>query len=120
MPNDVGGLRMSAYVLELKPDHISVRLTGDLTSALVSDLQAALKNALDNGASDVRFDLELTAVLDSSGMGLLIATSNSLVRVGGRMQVINVSPDIHRLLQCMRLTARLNVTAPVTTEKCNG
>lgn len=111
---------MAAYFLEQKTDHVSVKLTGDLTSVLVPDLQIALKSALDQGVADVRFNLEPTAMLDSSGMGLLIATSNSLARVGGRMQVINSSPDIHRLLQCMRLTARLNVAAPMTTEKCNG
>jgi anti-anti-sigma regulatory factor len=50
-------------------------------------------------------------MLDSSGMGLLIAAANSLAPGGGRIRVTNVSPDIFRLLQSMRLTTRLNVSA---------
>lgn len=43
-------------------------------------------------------------------MGLLIAASNSLATHSGKVYVTNVSPDIFRLLQSMRLTARLNVS----------
>ena len=49
-------------------------------------------------------------MLDSSGMGLLIAAANSLAHSGGKLRVTNVCPDIFRLLQSMRLTARLNVS----------
>jgi len=101
---------MASYVVEQKDTQGFVRLTGDLTAGLVPDLQIALKSLLDEGATDLLFDLEKTVMLDSSGMGLLIATSNSLARAGGRMKVTNVSPDILRLLQCMRLAARLNVS----------
>ena len=56
------------------------------------------------------FDLASTAMLDSSGMGLLIATANSMTPIGGKVRVINVCSDIFHLLQSMRLTARLNVS----------
>jgi len=56
------------------------------------------------------FDLSSTAMLDSSGMGLLIAAANSVVPQGGKVRVTNVGPEIFRLLQSMRLTARLNVS----------
>jgi anti-anti-sigma factor len=101
---------MGSYVIEQNDNHGSVKLTGDLTAGLVPDLQIVLKGALDKGVTDLMFDLENTVMLDSSGMGLLIATANSLARGGGHMRVINVSPDILRLLQCMRLAARLNVS----------
>jgi anti-anti-sigma factor len=101
---------MAAYVIEQKEQRGSVRLTGDLTAILVPDLQAGLRETLSRGARELEFDLASTTMLDSSGIGLLIATANSVARSGGTVRVTNVGPDIFRLLQSMRLTARLNVT----------
>lgn len=101
---------MASYTFEQKDDQCSVKLLGDLTAGLVPYMQVELKKALDKGTTDLMFDLEKTVMLDSSGMGLLIAASNSMARIGGRMRVTNVSPDILRLLQSMRLSSRLNVS----------
>jgi anti-anti-sigma factor len=103
--------KMAAYVLDLKDQKGSVELKGDLTAVLVPDLQAGLKEMLNMGAREVVFDLASTKMLDSSGMGLLIAAANSLAPNGGKVWVTNVCPDIFRLLKSMRLTARLNVSA---------
>lgn len=86
-----------------------VTLEGDLTAALVPGLQSALRQEIANGATQVELDLGRTVMLDSSGIGLLIAVGNTLGRSGGRIAVTNVSKDIVRLLQTMRLTSRLNV-----------
>jgi anti-anti-sigma factor len=103
-------LKMAAFVIEQNDQQGSVKLTGDLTAIVVPDLQAGIKEVLGKGVRDVVFDLASTAMLDSSGMGILIATANSLAPNGGKVRVINVCPDIFRLLQSMRLTARLNVS----------
>ena len=104
------GREMAAYVSEQKEEQGSVRLKGDLTAVLVPELQASLQEMTENGAREVVFDLSETAMLDSSGMGLLIAAANSLTPLGGKVRVTNVRPDFFRLLQSMRLTARLNVS----------
>ncbi len=101
---------MTAYVMEQDDLQGSVRLNGDLTAVLVPDLQARLKEMLSKGARELVFDLGSARMLDSSGIGLLIATANSLAPNGGKVRVTNVCPDIFRLLQSMRLTARLNVS----------
>lgn len=100
---------MAAYFSEQKDQQGSVSLKGDLTAVLVPELQASLKEMMNNGARELVFDLTNTAMLDSSGMGLLIAAANSLAPLGGKVRVTNVCPDIFHLLQSMRLTARLNV-----------
>ena len=102
---------MAAYVSEQKEQQGAVKMKGDLTAILVPELQACLKEMIDKGAREVVFDLTKTAMLDSSGMGLLIAAANSLAPMGGNVRVTNVCPEIFRLLQSMRLTARLNVSA---------
>jgi stage II sporulation protein AA (anti-sigma F factor antagonist) len=101
---------MDSYVIEQKDQQGSVKLTGDLTAVMVPDLQANLKDLPNKGASELVFDLESAAMLDSSGMGLLIAAANSLAPRGGKVCLTNVRPDIFRLLQSMRLTLRLNVS----------
>lgn len=76
--------RMDAYVIERQGEQGSVKMKGDLTAAMIPELQAALKEALGGGARELIFDLTNTAMLDSSGMGLLIATANSLAPRGGQ------------------------------------
>jgi serine/threonine-protein kinase RsbW len=104
---------MAAYVIEENNQQCTVKMAGDLTAVLVAGLQADLKEKLGKGVREVVFDLASTVMLDSSGMGLLIASANSLTPNGGKVRVTNVCPDIFRLLQSMRLTARLNVSARV-------
>jgi len=101
---------MASFVIDHKDLQGSVQLMGDLTAVLVPDLQAGLKQVLQKGVRNLVFDLTSTRMLDSSGMGLLIAAANSLAAIGGKVSVTNVSPDIFRLLQSMRLTLRLNVS----------
>jgi anti-anti-sigma factor len=101
---------MAAYVIEQKDQLSSVKLTGDLTAAVVPILQASLKEVMESGVRELAFDLANTTMLDSSGMGLLIASANSLAKNGGKLRVTNVCPDVFRLLQSMRLTARLNAS----------
>ena len=100
---------MDAYLVEQTNNDVSVKLTGDLTAVVVGNLQGALQQKLKDGMRALVVDLSHAKMIDSSGMGLLIAASNSLTPLGGQICVTNVCPDIFRLLQSMRLTARLNV-----------
>ena len=88
-----------------------VALLGKLTAAEVPELQAALKGEIATGATDLLIDMAATTLIDSTGIGLLIAISNSLAPVQGKVQVRNVLPDIFGLLRSMRLVDRLHVTA---------
>jgi anti-sigma B factor antagonist len=101
---------MPGYTLEQNGSQCLVKLDGDLTAPVVPDLQADLKKQLDQGASELVFDFDKTGMLDSTGIGLLIAARNSVSSKGGAMRVQSVSQDIFRLLQNMRLIARLNVS----------
>lgn len=100
----------AGYTLERHPTQCHVRLAGDLTASLVPDLQAALRQEIQPDTAEVLFDFEHTTMLDSSGIGLLIATYNTLARRQGRIRLIQVAPDIQQLLQSMRLVGRLEVS----------
>lgn len=107
MKEEIG---VPSYVIAVENRQCQVTLTGDLTAATIPELQPALRSVLDQGASELVFDLPNAVMLDSSGIGLLIAAANTTARRGGRISVTNVSADILRLLQMMRLVDRLNAT----------
>jgi len=108
------------YVIAVQDHQCQITLTGDLTAAMISDLQPALRGVLDQGASELVFDLPNAVMLDSSGIGLLIAAANTAARRGGRVRVTNVSADILRLLQMMRLVDRLNASGRAEQESRRG
>lgn len=100
---------MNSCSIERNGKSVTVIMKGDLTASVISEIQAGLKKELERDTKEVAFDLNATVMLDSSGIGLLVATSNSLGRIQGRMSVTGVSSDIFQLLQSMRLVSRLNV-----------
>ncbi len=101
---------MAGYTIERKEKQCLILIQGGFTAPLVPELQTELKRHLDEGVDEAVFDLGKTDMLDSGGIGLLIATCNSFGRKEGKIRVCNVSPDIFRLLQGMRLVSRLNVS----------
>ncbi len=89
---------MSSYRMEHTEAGCRVSIDGGLTAVLVPELQQTLKQELAGGTRYLTVDLAATPILDSSGIGLLIAASNSLSQASGKLAVINVSPEILRLL----------------------
>lgn len=110
---------METFRVETHDNKLEVRLAGDLTAETVPELQLSLRAHLAAGVSSITFDLADTIMLDSSGIGLLIASANSVARVGGQVNITHVSSDIYQLLQCMRLVDRLHVSA-AEPEVCRG
>jgi len=101
---------MNAYTLQNNGGQVLIKPLGKLTATEVPALQGDLKTELDQGANQAVFDFAETEMLDSSGIGLLIAVYNTLNRRQGKLQVTNVSAEIMQLLQSMRLAGRLQAT----------
>lgn len=101
---------MNAISYEQNAQFCKVTMPTQFTAQLIPELQSALKKFIAAGVTDFDFDLSATQMLDSSGIGLLTATSNSLGKCSGSIKVTGVTPEIQRLLQMMRLTDRLNVS----------
>lgn len=101
---------MAKVEIERQGARSCIKLGPKLTVTEVPSLQTSLKQEMGDGVNEMVFDFAGTSVLDSSGIGLLIATNNSLGKIKGSLSLINVSDDILRLLQSMRLVDRLNAT----------
>ena len=81
----------------------------DIVSSMVPDLKNELNSVVDEGAQELRLDLSGTAMMDSIGIGVVIATHNSMKKKGGRLLVCNASENILKLFKSMRLDRHLNL-----------
>lgn len=81
----------------------------DIVSSMAQEFKKELKGLVDSGVTMITVDLEGVEMVDSIGMGLLIATHNSLAKNGGKLKVANPSEDILRLLKTMRLDKHFEV-----------
>lgn len=102
---------IKSYEMSREQQSCKVSVNGAFTAELVPELKRSLQQELLQETREVVFDLRATGMLDSSGIGLLIATFNTLRARQATVEVINASPEIFGLLSNMRLVTRLNVTA---------
>ncbi len=81
----------------------------DIVASTANALRKKLLGIVEKGATPVIIDLTRVEMIDSVGLGVLIATHNSLSKAGGRLAVTNVSKDIYGLFKTMRLDQHFEV-----------
>lgn len=81
----------------------------DLVSSMVPDLKHELNSLLDENPQELRLDLSGTEMMDSIGIGVVIATHNSMKKKGGRLVIAGASENILKLFKSMRLDQHLNL-----------
>ena len=84
---------------------------GNLTAAAAPELRSMLKTMVAEGVRYLVVDLTEVDVVDSSGIGLLVAAHNSLSRLGGEMTVIHVSADLVDLFKSFRLDKHFSISS---------
>jgi len=88
-----------------------VRPSGDsIVAATLAELRSQLHGIVAEGGRNVVIDLDGICMVDSSGIGLLIAAYNSLRKAGGQFAVIHASPNILELFQSMRMHQHFSVS----------
>ena len=83
---------------------------GDIVASVVNELKAELKGVVEGDLTTLVFDLAETKMIDSMGIGILIATYNSLKKRNVPMVLVRVSPEITSLLKNMRLNQYFNIS----------
>ena len=84
------------------------RVTEALTVATAPAVQRQLRDALASHGPDLVVDLAQVQNIDSTGIGLLIAASNSVIALQGQLRLINVPPDLFNLFKTMHLVDRFH------------
>ena len=81
----------------------------DIVASMAEGLREKLLKMISQGIKDLTIDLAGIEMIDSVGLGVLIATYNSLDDVGGSLKLKNVSEDIYNLIKTMRLDKHFEV-----------
>ena len=88
----------------------------NLTTTTAPAVRDALKALIADGVQQLRLDMEQVTVVDSPGIGLLVATHNSLVRLGGALTITNASPDLLELFKAFRLDKHFRILGKPSAE----
>jgi anti-anti-sigma factor len=85
-------------------------LDTDLTAVNVPEFRAQIQTLIQDGTQELVIDLGQTRVIDSMGIGLLVAAHNSLRRLHGSLSLVNVSKDLLDLLKAFRLDKHFSIS----------
>jgi anti-sigma B factor antagonist len=85
-------------------------LTEKLTASEVPNLKSELKRLIDAQIPSLTLDCTRLSIMDSTGIGCLVAAYNSLDKIDGKLYMIQVSSDMYDLLCSMRLDRRIKIT----------
>jgi len=72
-------------------------------------LKKELLSAIHTYDGNLVIDLAGVDMVDSVGLGVIIAAHNTLTQKGSTLEIINVSNDIYGLLSTMRLNRRFKI-----------
>lgn len=86
------------------------RAGGDLVAARLPGLRATLHEMVRAGVLHLTLDMADVRLIDSAGIGLLVAAHNSLRKAGGDLTVIHASTDILELFHTMRIHQHFHVS----------
>ena len=90
-------------LIEKVEEKTIVTLNKNLVASELSEIKETLKKALDDEPDQLAIDLSQVEMIDSMGIGVLIATHNTLQKRGEQLELINVCENIKKLLNTMRL-----------------
>ncbi len=97
--------------IDRQGDRIVIKIDEDIVAPMSIGLRPELQTLLEEAPQELVVDLSLVEMIDSVGLGVLVATHNSLQESGGRLTVTNASDDIFSLLKTMRLDKHFEIQA---------
>ena len=80
-----------------------VKPNGNVVASMASDFRFELLGLIEDGASQLTVDLDGVNMVDSDGIGALIAAHKALVKNGGKLCITNPSDDIREFFRLMNL-----------------
>ena len=84
--------------------------SGDVVAESEPELRAKMRAVGSSGVTKMIVDLQNVRMMDSAGLGLLIAAHNSLQKTGGNLSVIHASQDLLELFQSMRMHQHFSIS----------
>jgi anti-anti-sigma factor len=91
-----------------------------LVASGVPVLKSDMKELIGEGVKWMVLDCSQLILMDSTGIGCLVAAHNSLSKLNGSLSLIQVSPDIYDLLCSMRLDRHIKISPLVPAQSNPG
>ncbi|MBF0102685.1 MAG: STAS domain-containing protein [Desulfobacterales bacterium] len=86
-----------------------IRPGRDVVASMANEFKSEINTLIQESSGDIVIDLKGVEMVDSVGIGVIIATHNSLNRLGRKLKVTNISKDIYGLFSTMRLDRHFTV-----------
>lgn len=86
-----------------------VALGASVSAANLDKYRETFRNLLDSGVRELVLDCSQLEVVDSMGIGLLVATHNSLSKADGQLVLTETNESIYKLMSVMRLNRHFTV-----------
>lgn len=80
-----------------------------LSAGTLDQYRTDFKSFIDGGTRELVLNCSDLEIVDSMGIGLLVATHNSLTKVGGELVMINTPEPVYNLMSTMRLNRHFTV-----------
>jgi anti-sigma B factor antagonist len=93
---------MEINVRELN-DVAILELEGRLDASTVNNLRDKLKNLIQHNHSNIVLDLGNISFIDSSGIGILVASLRSINEINGDIKISNVKDHVRSIFELTRL-----------------
>lgn len=88
---------------------VIVKVEQDLVASQSVELRDHLRNLIGQGTRSVVLDFSQVRMVDSAGLGMIIAAHNSLKKVEGELAVTECSAEILELFRSMRIHQHMRV-----------
>jgi anti-anti-sigma factor len=92
-------------------DQTVIKPGEDVVASMADAFKGELLSAVDSSEGTLIIDLDGVNMVDSVGIGVIIAVYNSLSQANRQLKVVNVAQDIFGLFSTMRLNRRFTVEA---------
>jgi len=90
-------------------DNIVVKPMADIVASMAEGFRSELQQLINEEGKDIIIDMDNVEMIDSVGIGVIIATHNSLNKNGKTLKVINIIKDIYTLFTTMRLDRHFEI-----------
>ena len=90
-------------------DKATIKPGVDVVASMAEDFKNELLSAINDSKEDFIIDLQGVEMVDSVGIGVIIAAHNTLNQSDRDLKVINVIKDVYGLFTTMRLNRRFTV-----------
>lgn len=90
-------------------DQAIIKPGTDVVASMAEEFKSELLSVINDSSAEVVIDLADVEMVDSVGIGVIIAAHNTLNQAGRKLKVINVTKDVYGLFTTMRLNRRFTV-----------